>query len=48
MYLDKADRLGPDFHMELKSVNSESLTAFDDSGKSLIMMMNSSALSKVP
>ena len=48
MSLDKADRLGPDFHIELKSVNSESLTPSDDSGKSLIMMMNSSALGKLP
>ena len=48
MSLDKADRLGPDFHIELKSVNSASLTPFDDSGKSLIMTMNSSGVDTLP
>ena len=48
MSLDKADRLGLDFHIELKSASSASLTQFDDSGKSLIMMMNSSGFGTLP
>ena len=46
--LDKAERFGPDFHIELSSANSASLTPFDDSGKLVIMIRNSSGLSILP
>ena len=46
--LNKADRFGPDFHIELSSANSASLKPFDDSGKSLIKMMNSGGLGTLP
>ena len=46
--LDNAETFGPDFRIELSSANSASLTPFVDSGRSLIMMMNSSGISTLP
>ena len=48
MSLEKADRLEPNLHVELKFVNCASLPPFDNSGKSLITMMNSSGLGTLP
>ena len=46
--LNNAETFGPNFDIELSSANSASLTPFVDSGRSLIMMMNSSGLSTLP